>query len=177
MASFGERMIGAARLDAATYEEVEADTTATGQAALVVVISSLCIALGAQLHAGVGGVIAVTVLRLIAWWAWALVAWLIGTRLLPGPSTEADVGQLLRTVGFASAPGVAAILGVVPGTQGVVNIVVSLWMLATMVVAVRQALDYETTGRAIAVVVIGFLVYLLIAFVLTSALVGASQTP
>src|SRR4029077_14836794 len=122
MASFGERMIGAARLDAGTYQEVEADTTAPGEAALVWVISSLCIALGAQLHAGVGGVVAVTVLRLIAWWAWALVTWLIGTRLLPGPSTEADIGQLLRTVGFASAPGLAAILGVVPGIQGVVNI-------------------------------------------------------
>jgi hypothetical protein len=177
MASLGERMIGAARLDAATYEEVEADTTATGQAALVVVISSLCIAIGAQLHAGVGGVVAVTVLRLVAWWTWALVAWLIGTRLLPGPATEADLGQLLRTVGFASAPGVAAILGVVPGLQGVVDIVVSLWMLATMVVAVRQALDYDSTARAIAVVVVGFLAYLLIAVVLTTVFVGASQTP
>jgi hypothetical protein len=177
MASLGERMIGAARLDAATYEEVEADTTATGQAALVVVISSLCIAIGAQLQAGVGGVVAVTVLRLVAWWTWALVAWLIGTRLLPGPATEADLGQLLRTVGFASAPGVAAILGVVPGLQGVVDIVVSLWMLATMVVAVRQALDYDSTARAIAVVVVGFLAYLLIAVVLTTVFVGASQTP
>jgi Yip1-like protein len=177
MASLAERMIGAARLDAGTYEEVEADTTATRQAALVVVISSLCIAIGAQLQAGVVGVVAVTVLRLLAWWTWALVAWLVGTRLLPGPATEADLGQLLRTVGFASAPGVAAILGVVPGIQGVVGIVVSLWMIATMVVAVRQALDYETTGRAIAVVVVGFLAYFLIAVVLTSLFVGAPPTP
>jgi hypothetical protein len=177
MASLGERMIGAARLDAGTYEEVEADTTATGQAALVVVISSLCIAIGAGLHAGLVGVVAITVLRLVAWWTWALVAWLIGTRLLPGPATQADLGQLLRTVGFASAPGVAAILGVVPGIQGVVNIVVSLWLIATMVVAVRQALDYETTGRAIAVVVIGFLAYFLIAVVLASLFVGAPPTP
>lgn len=177
MASLGTRMIGAARLDAGTYEEVEADTTATGQAALVVVISSLCIALGAQLHAGLGGVVGVTLFRLAAWFIWALVAWLVGTRLLPGAATQADLGQLLRTLGFASAPGVAGVLGAVPGLQGVVGIVVSLWMLATMIVAVRQALDYDNTGRAVAVVVVGFLAYLLVAVVLVSVFVGAGPPP
>jgi hypothetical protein len=176
MASFVERMVGAARLDAGTYEEVEADTTATAQAALVVVISSVCIALGAELHAGLAGMIAVTILRLIAWWVWALIAWQVGTRLLPGPATQADMGQLLRTLGFASAPGIAGLLAVVPGIAGVVDFVVFLWMLAAMVVAVRQALDYETTGRAIAVVVVGAVGYFVIAFLLTSALVGASRT-
>jgi hypothetical protein len=175
MASLGERMIGAARLDAGTYEEVEADTTATGQAALVVVLSSICIALGAQLHAGLGGMIAVSILRLAAWWVWALIAWQVGTRLLPGPATQADMGQLLRTLGFASAPGVAGLFAVVPGIEGVVNFVVFLWMLAAMVVAVRQALDYETTGRAIAVVVVGAIGYFLVAFLLASVLVGASR--
>jgi hypothetical protein len=168
MASLGERMIGAARLDAGTYEEVEADTTATGQAALVVVIASICIALGAELHKGIGGIVAVTVLRLIAWWVWALITWQVGTRLLPGPATQADMGQLLRTLGFASAPGIAGLFGIVPGIGGVVDIVVSLWMLAAGVVAVRQALDYETTGRAIAVVVVGAIAYFLIAFLLAS---------
>ena len=173
MASLGTRMIGAARLDAGTYEEVEADSGATGQATLVVVLSSLCIAIGAQLYSGVGGVLGVLVFRLVAWWIWAVVTWLVGTRLLPGPATQADVGQLLRTLGFASAPGIAGILGVVPGLQGVVPMVVSLWMLAAMVVAVRQALDYDSTGRAVAVVVVGFLAYLLVAVVLVSVFVGA----
>jgi hypothetical protein len=175
MASLGERMIGAARLDAGTYEEVEADTTATGQAALVVVLSSICIALGAQLHAGLGGVVAVTILRLVAWLVWALITLQVGTRLLPGPATQADMGQLLRTLGFASTPGVAGLFGLVPGIAGVVDLVVSLWLVAAMVVAVRQALDYETTGRAIAVVVIGAIAYFLIAFLLASLLFGTSR--
>ena len=174
MASLAERMVGAARLNAGTYEEVEADTGATGQAALVVVIASVCMALGAELHAGLLGVVMVAILRLVAWWVWALIAWQVGTRLLPGPATEADMGQLLRTLGFASAPGVAGIFALVPGIEGVVGIVVFVWMVAAMVVAVRQALDYETTGRAIAVVVVGALGYFLIAFLLTSALIGAS---
>src|SRR5262249_24603693 len=143
MASLGERMIGAARLDAGTYEEGEADTTATGQAALVGVLSSICIALGAPLQAGGGGAVAVPFLRAVAWLVWALITLLVGPRLLPGPATQADMGQLLRTLGFASAPGIAGLFALVPGIRGVVDLVVSLWMLAAMVVAVRQALDYE----------------------------------
>jgi hypothetical protein len=163
MATLAERMVGAARLNAGTYEEVEADTGATGQAALVVVISSICLAIGAHLGAGVIGLVLVALLRLLGWYVWALVTYLIGTRWLPGAKTQADVGQLLRTLGFASAPGIVGVLGVIPGLGAVVNVVVGLWMLAAMVIAVRQALDYDTTGRAIAVVVIGFLAYLLVA--------------
>ncbi len=71
---------------------------------------------------------------------------------------EADVGQLLRTIGFASSPGLLRILGIVPGMTGIVFIVCALWMLVAMVIAVRQALDYHGTGRAIAVCLIGWLV-------------------
>jgi hypothetical protein len=177
MASLAARVIGAARLDAGTYEEVEADATATGQAALVVVLSSLCIALGAYAKIGVAGMVVVALFRLAAWYVWALVVYLIGTRLLPGPKTEADTGQLLRTLGFASAPGIAALLGLIPGLQWIVEPVVSLWLIAAMVVAVRQALDYDTTGRAVGVVLVGFLAYLLVGVVIAGVLVGTGQSP
>lgn len=172
MASLAERMIGAARLDVGTYEEVEADGSATAQAALVVVISSLCIALGAR-RGGAVGLVAIALFRLAAWYAWALVTWLVGTKLLPGHRTQADLGQMLRTLGFASAPGVAAVLGVVPGLHGIVAPVVTLWMLVAMVIAVRQALDYDSTWRAAAVVLAGFVAYLLVAVALVSAIAGA----
>jgi hypothetical protein len=174
MAGFVERMLGAARLDPATYEEVEADTSATMQAALVVVISSVCIALGA-LRSHPGGLIGVTLLRLAGWYVWALVTYLVGTRVLPGPRTEADVGQMLRTLGFASTPGIAGILAGLPGVGGVVALVVTIWMIAAMVVAVRQALDYEDTGRAVGVVLIGFLAYLLVSFAVAGLLVGTAR--
>ena len=83
----------------------------------------------------------------------------LGTRFLPGPETEADHGELLRTVGFASAPGVLRVLGVVPGAGPLVFVLVGIWMLVAMVIAVRQALDYESTGRALLVCVIGWLIY------------------
>ena len=177
MATLAERMVGAARLDAGTYEEVEADTGATGQAALVVVISSICLAIGRQVGAGVLGLVVLALLMLLDWYVWALVTYLIGTRLLPGSKTEADVGQLLRTLGFASTPGVLAIFGVIPGLGPVVNLVVGIWMLVAMVIAVRQALDYDNTARAVGVVVIGFVIYLAVAALAGIVIAGLGGAP
>src|SRR5262249_2274188 len=137
-------------------------------------------AIGRQVGAGVLGLVLLALLMLLDWYVWALVTYLIGTRWLPGAKTQADVGQLLRTLGFASAPGIVGVLGAIPGLGAVINPLVWLWMVAAMVVAVRQALDYDTTGRAIAVVVIGFLVYVVIgalAGTLAGLLGGAPVAP
>ncbi len=162
MASFTERMMGAARLDVATYNEVEKDESATSQAMLVVVLSSVAAGIGMS-GSSVTGILLGTVLALAGWAAWAFVAWLVGTKLLAEPQTEADWGQLARTLGFASAPGIARVLGILPFLGGLISFAVTLWMIATMVVAVREALDYTSTGRAVAVCLIGFLVYMFIA--------------
>lgn len=159
MASLSERMIGAARLDPAIYNEVEADHTATGQAVLVVVLSSLAAGIGA----GGGGVVRfvlTTLIALIGWGIWAGVVYLVGTRLLAEPQTRSDWGELLRTIGFSTSPGLLRVVALVPAVGGLLNFLVSLWMLAAMVIAVREALDYESTGRAVAVCLIGFFVYL-----------------
>ena len=165
MASLTERMLGAAKLDAATYEEVETDATATPQAMLVVVLANLAAGVGMLREVGLGGLLLATLVSLIGWYVWAFVTYFVGTRFLPGPKTQADVGQLLRTLGFSASPGLIRVLGLVPGFDWVVFLVAYLWMLAAMVVAVRQALDYETTGRAIAVCVIGFAFNLAVVFV------------
>ena len=158
MASLGDRMIRAAKLDRGLYEEVEADTGATRQAMLVVVLSSVAAGIGSTGNAGLSGLLAVALSALVVWFIWAFITYVIGTKLLPEPQTEADVGQLLRTIGFASSPGLLRILGIVPGMTGIVFIACALWMLVAMVIAVRQALDYHGTGRAIAVCLIGWLV-------------------
>lgn len=151
-----ERMVRAARLDAQVYEEVEADTRATGQAMMVVVLSSLAAGIGTVVRGGVSGVLVTTVFALIAWYLWALLTYWIGTRLLPEPQTKSDVGELLRTTGFSSAPGILRIAGIVPGLTTLVFFVAGIWMLLTMVVAVRQALDYTGTARALAVCAVGW---------------------
>lgn len=159
MATFTQRMLGAAKLDADTYEEVEHDTGSMGQAAGVVVLSSLAAGIGSIVHAGFwSGFVLGTVAALIGWVIWAALTWLIGTKLLPESTTEADVGQLMRTIGFAASPGILRIGGIIPGIGPLIVLVASLWMLAAMVVAVRAALDYTSTWRAIGVCAIGWLV-------------------
>src|SRR5262249_60286164 len=118
---------------------------------------------GADVGAGLAGLVRMSVSRLIGWDVWGLVTYLIGARLMPTAQTRADGGQLLRTLGFASTPGVLAIFAVIPGLGSVVNVVVGIWMLVAMVIAVRQALDYDSTARAVGVVVIGFILYLVVA--------------
>jgi hypothetical protein len=170
MASLTERMLGAAKLDAATYEEVEADATATGQALLVVVLANLAAGVAALRDVGVWGLVLTTVVGLVGWYAWAFVIYFVGTRFLPGPRTQADLGQLLRTLGFAAAPGLIRVIGIVPGLNWLVSLVAALWMLVAMVVAVRQGLDYEGTGRAVAVCLIGFACYIVVALLLATIL-------
>ncbi|WP_423822654.1 YIP1 family protein [Salinisphaera sp. SPP-AMP-43] len=170
MHGFIQRMIGAAKLEVPIYEEVEHDHSATGQAAAVVVLASLAAGIGALTHMGFGGLIIVTLAALIGWLIWAAIIWVVGTKLLPQSQTEADLGQLLRTMGFAASPGLLRIFEIIPVLGGIVGIVVAIWMVATMVVAVRQALDYDNTLRAVGVVVIGWIIQLLIGWLIGGSL-------
>lgn len=138
------RAIGAALLDVDTYEEVEADTSATSQAATVVLIVAVASAIGAS-GEGSGGVFGAVVNAFTGWLIWAGVTNLVGTRLLGG---TADWGELLRTLGFAQAPGILLVLGVVPLLGLFVGFGVGLWTLVAGIVAIRQALDFGT-GKAI----------------------------
>ena len=158
MASIQQRMIRASRLDVQLYEEVEADPGAMGQATGVVVLSALAAGIGNLQVAGAAGVVAGTLAALVGWYVWAYLTYFIGARLLPEPQTESAPGELLRTIGFASAPGVIRILGIIPGLSVLVFSVAGVWMLIAMVIAVRQALDYRSTWRAIGVCLIGWIV-------------------
>jgi hypothetical protein len=166
--TFTQRVIGALALDATIYEEVEADQDATTQALTVVLLSSLAAGLGSRGLGGTtwAGVIFIALVSLVAWAAWALVVFEVGARLLPEADTQADVGQLLRTIGFSSAPGLLRILGVMSAATIPVFVVTSIWMLAAMIVGVRQALDFRSTPRAIAVCVLGWVLAIAIAMVI-----------
>lgn len=150
--SLTERMQGAARLDVHTYEEVEADTGATGQAATVVVIVAIASAIGGA-GDGAVGIIGGMVAALLGWLIWAGITYLIGDKLLGGTATW---GELLRTLGFAQAPGVLNVLGFIPLVGTLVKVVVAFWILVAGVVAIRQALDFGT-GRALVTALLGWL--------------------
>ena len=151
--SLTERMVDAARLDIDTYEEVEADETATTQAATVVAIVAVAQAIG-SLGLGVGGMIGGLVAAILGWLLWSGITYLIGDKLLGGTATW---GELLRTIGFAQSPGVLYVLGVVPIVGGLIRFAVAIWILFAGIIAIRQALDFGT-GRAILTAVLGWLV-------------------
>jgi len=173
MDGLAKRMIRAAKLDSSLYEEVEADKGALGQATAVVFLASLAAGVGASATDGIAGLLFGTVSSLAGWYIWAFLTYWIGTRFLPEPQTSADYGELLRTIGFSSSPGVIRAIGVMPGLTMAVFLAASIWMLAAMVVAVRQALDYTGTLRAVAVCAIGWVVQVLVILVLLTLLRGA----
>ncbi len=162
MTTFIDRLIRAAKLQPGVYEEVEADKSATNQAMGIVILASIAAGIGSIEKGGGFGILAGTVISLIGWFVWAYITFLIGAKLLPEPQTESNVGELLRTIGFASSPGLLRIFGVIPGLTGLIFFITSLWMLAAMVVAVRQALDYTSTLRAVGVCIIGWLIQALL---------------
>jgi hypothetical protein len=160
MGRFARRVIGAAVLDRSVYEDVEADPLATLQAFTVVLLASAAAGIGARGlgRTGFEDIATVGIAALIGWGAWAVLTFEIGVRVLPERETRADVGQLLRTLGFSVAPGMLTIMGALPGVGMPAFAIAAAWMLVSMIVAVQQALDYSGPFRAIAVCLVAWLV-------------------
>jgi len=163
MSTLASRLFGSARLDIRSYEEVEADRHANAQAVLVVLLSSLAAAIGTGIREFWSTLI-LLLFVLTSWMVWVLLTLLIGTQLLPRRETRADFGQILRTTGFSSAPGVFRVLGLVPGVGWILFLGATVWMLFTFVIAIRQALDFESTWRALGVSLLGWLIHGLLFF-------------
>ena len=159
--SFVERAIGAARLDSRIYKEVAHDRGATMQAAALVVLSSIITAGAYALGSGeVEFFLIAIAFGLPGWAVYAWLAYLIGTRLLAGPETSADWGELARALGFAQTPRLLVALGFVPVLGQVFSFVVWIWLLVTTVVALRAVLDFGTR-RAIGTAVLAWLPYVI----------------
>ena len=171
--SFQNRIIRAVRLDSNLYEEVEADKGAMWQAMAVVVLSSIAAGIGLYKTAGFNGIITGTMASLISWYVWAYLTYFIGTKFLPEKQTQADLGELLRTIGFSSSPGLFRVFYFIPGVGVLVYLISSLWMLVAMIIAVRQALDYNSTLRAVGVCVIGYVIQLFVLVLIVSFFGGA----
>jgi hypothetical protein len=154
--SWMDRMKGAALLNNDTYEEVEADQTATSQAAGVVALVAVAQAIGGAGEGG-AGILAGAISALLGWLLWAGITYLIGAKLLGGTATW---GELLRTLGFAQTPGVLYVLGFIPVLGGIIRFAVAIWVLIAGIIAIRQALDVGT-GKAILTAVLGWLVIVL----------------
>ena len=177
MQNYIDRIVRAAKLDINLYEEVEADKGAMGQAMGVVVLSSIAAGIGSMGTIGVKGIVIGAITALIAWYVWAYMTYFIGAKILPEPQTKADHGELLRTIGFSSSPGLIRVLAIIPGISGIIFAIASIWMLIAMVIAVRQALDYQSTLRAVGVCIIGWVIQAIILMILFAALGGGHLKP
>ena len=162
MASIVDRMIRAAKLDNSLYEEIERDEGSMGQAMAVVAISSAAAGIGSAGILGPVGLMGGALAAVVGWFIWALLAHFIGTTMMAEPATRASLVQVMRVTGFAAAPGVIRIFAFIPILGTLVNLAASLWMLAAFIVAVRQVLNYSSTGRAVAVCILGWLVQVII---------------
>jgi hypothetical protein len=164
MASLQERVIGAMRLQPATFEEVEHDQSATSQAATVVVAVAVAGIIGSIFYMTLAGAILAIVSQLVGWLIGSFVVLLVGTKLFPGKNTQADLGQMLRTMGFAQSAGLFNVLGIVPFFGWLIRFAVAIWMLVAMVIAVRQALDYDDTMKAVIVCLVAWVIMFLVTF-------------
>jgi hypothetical protein len=162
-------MIGAARLDAQTYERVEADPRTTAAAVFVVILASVAASIGIGATRP-GDVLGVTLGSMATWMVWVGLTYVIGTHVLPEPQTHATLGEVLRTTGFSASPGILRIFGFLPAVGWLVFSAVTIWMLVAFVVAIRQALDYAGSPRALLVCLLGWLIHgvLFFAFVVTA---------
>ena len=173
MASLTERMVGAMKADVKTFQEIEADPNAMGQAITVIVIAGVAALLGNIFRSGVGGGFMALVISLIGYAIWSFMVVIIGTKLMPEPTTKADFPEAFRVIGFTASPGVFNVLAIIPFLGPLISFVISLWVLVIGVIAVREVLDYSNTGRAIVVCLIAFVVYLcVVVFILTPLLVA-----
>jgi hypothetical protein len=164
VAVFLRRVVGAAALSADTYEEVEADRRATSQALLVVVLASAAAGVGARGAFGAAPTLRffamASALSIVGWAIFAMLTFEIGSRLLATQDTRTDIGELLRTLGFAAAPGLLQVFAIFGGPITWIFGLAILWSLVASVVAVRQALDYDSTARAAAVCALAWLLSL-----------------
>ena len=174
------RMIGAAKLNVDTYEEVEADRSATGQALFVVLLVTVASVVGTLLlgdDVDVVRALIVGIIRgVVSWALWALVTMLIGTTILKTEKTQADWGELARTTGFAQTPGILNVLVFVPAVGGLIVLVAFIWSIVAMLIGVRQALDYTSTWRAFFVVLLALIPVLILNGIIIAVTGGVDST-
>lgn len=167
------------KLDPNAFEDVERDPTAIGQSVGVIVLAAVATGIGTIYAGGLSSILGGAIMSVIGFLVWSLIIWVVGTKLIPEPATKADYAETFRVLAFAAAPGLVSVLmiiGVIPILGWLVAwliwMVVWVWQIAAMVVAVRQVLDYSTTGKAIVVVLIGFIINLFVTLAIMVPLVG-----
>jgi hypothetical protein len=170
--TFGDRVVGAMKLDPNAFEDVERDTTAIGQSVGVIVLAAVAAGIGNIYWGGLTGIVRGAIGSLIGFLVWSLIIWLVGTKVMAEPTTKADYPETFRVLGFAAAPGLASVITIIPIIGYLLMLAIWIWQIAAMVIAVRQVLDYSTTGKAVVVVLIGFAINIVVSLLLLGPILG-----
>jgi hypothetical protein len=152
-----ERVTGVLTLRSSVFEDIEGDKHANAQALAIVVIGTLAAGLAGGQYGGPGRMVLEAIGAVVGLVIWAALTYVLGVRLLPEPQTRSDVGELLRVMGYATAPTLFTAFAALPIVGRVIPYAISFWLLGTFTIAVRQALDYRSTIRALIVVMVGWL--------------------
>lgn len=174
MADLTGRMIGAMQADVKTLNEIEADPNALTQAVTVIVIAGIASLIGNIFRAGIIAGIVGLIASVVAYALFSLLVFLIGTKLMPEPTTKADFNETFRVIGFAASPGVFNVLAIVPYLGPLISLLVGIWSLVIGVIAVREVLDYSNTGRAIIVCLIAAVICWIVVFIVMLPLFAAA---
>ncbi len=171
MGSLPERMVGAMKADVKTFQEIEADPNALGQAITVIVLAGLAGLIGNIFRAGLMVGIFTLLISLVGYALFAFLIVIIGTKIMPEPSTKADFQEGFRVLGFTASPGVFNVLAIIPFLGPFLSFLIAIWMLVIAVIGWREVLDYSNTGRAVIVCIIAMLIYWIVTFVILMPLV------
>ncbi len=166
--SYADRLRGALMLDPRTYRDVEQDTDANGQAALTVVLAALAAGIGYILSRDlVQNVLGTVISSVLQWVIFSFVAYYVGASLFSTGQTSVTPGQVLRTIGFAQAPKLLLVLGIIPILGWVVGLIVFFWFIAAAIVALREAFEFDT-GRAVGTGLVALVVIAIVDIVLNA---------
>ncbi len=183
MRLFLNRFVRAARLDVELYKEVIADPLTLNQAWITVLIYCMAAAWGGFGGVGAVGTNIAMLTTLIGWYVWAFFTYFAATRLFSKTQTEIDRMDrktVIRAMGFASAPGVARLLGMIPGLGSVALVGSTIWMIVASTIAVKQALNFESTYRAAAACIGAWIISAflqVVLFVVLFQVFGISEKP
>ncbi len=167
--TFGDRVVGAMRLDPNTFEDVEKDPTAIGQAVGVIVLAAVAAGVGNVFRGGPGIIFGI-LFSLLGAVIGTVIIWLVGTKLFPEPATKADFPETFRVLGFSAAPGIASVITIIPFLGPLLGFLIALWRIAALVVAVRGVFDYATIGKAVVVVIVGWVIGLCLTLLILAPL-------
>ena len=173
--TFGDRVVGAMKLDPNAFEDVERDPTAIGQSVGVIVLAAVAAGIGNVFRGGLTGIVYGACLSVVGFLVWSLIVWVIGTKVMPEPATKADYPETFRVLGFSAAPGLASVVTIIPILGYLLMLLIWLWLIAAMIIAVKAVLDYSTLGKAIIVVVIGWIVNFVLTMIILAPLLGMSM--